>query len=276
MKSNVPGANWALLLIQMLVISLNASSGSLPSGKSNKYIDKTIPEAESFLTETDFQNSRNEQLLLTGRQKRQLDLLMVGEPNNREEENGDDSAMYSKDRFEGDIVTLVNPKINESEMAHPQLGVGTVMRNAVKQAYLKWPNGRIPYSISSQYTSFGRARIAAALQEYQEKTCIKFEPKTDADLDYVHVVPEEGCYSMVGKTGGKQPVSIGNGCIQKGIIIHELMHSVGFFHEQSRADRDSYISIVWSNVETGLEDQFDKYSLAIIDHLGTKYDYGSP
>jgi hypothetical protein len=49
----------------------------------------------------------------------------------------------------------VNPKINESEMEQPKLGVGTVMRNAVKQAYLKWPNGRIPYSISTQYTSFG-------------------------------------------------------------------------------------------------------------------------
>ncbi|KAI6220098.1 Metalloendopeptidase [Aphelenchoides fujianensis] len=74
---------------------------------------------------------------------------------------------------------------------------------------------------------------------------------------------------------GKQPVSIGNGCIQKGVILHELNHAVGFFHEQSRADRDEFIKVVWSNVESGLEDQFDKYSLATIDHLGTKYDYGS-
>lgn len=42
-----------------------------------------------------------------------------------------------------------------------------------------------------------------------------------------------------------------------------------------RADRDQYIKILWENVERGLEDQFDKYSLKIIDHLGTQYDYGS-
>jgi hypothetical protein len=48
---------------------------------------------------------------------------------------------------------------------------------------------------------FSRARIAAAIQEYQDKTCIRFVPKTDSDFDYVHIVPEEGCYSMVGKTG---------------------------------------------------------------------------
>lgn len=34
------------------------------------------------------------------------------------------------------------------------------------------------------------------------------------------------------------------------------MHSTGFFHEQSRADRDEYIKIVWSNVVDGLEGRY--------------------
>ncbi|KAK6760537.1 hypothetical protein RB195_021850 [Necator americanus] len=42
-----------------------------------------------------------------------------------------------------------------------------------------------------------------------------------------------------------------------------------------RADRDDHIIINWSNVESGLQDQFDKYSLQMIDHLNTVYDYGS-
>ncbi|KAH7724532.1 NAS-13 protein [Aphelenchoides avenae] len=185
--------------------------------------------------------------------------------------------MYNKNRFEGDIV---NPGLNSKtvrsftgEESHPS--IPGVMRNAVRNPYLKWPNGRIPYTISTQYTQSGRSRIAEAIDEYAQRTCIQFVPKTDSDQDYVHILPDDGCYSLVGRVGGKQPVSLGMGCIQKGIIIHELMHSTGFFHEQSRNDRDNYIKILWDNVESGLEDQFDKYSLSIIDNLGTQYDYGS-
>uniref|UniRef100_A0A0N4Z4X2 Metalloendopeptidase n=1 Tax=Parastrongyloides trichosuri TaxID=131310 RepID=A0A0N4Z4X2_PARTI len=189
----------------------------------------------------------------------------------------DDSAMYNSKRFEGDIVNNgLTPRTIKNFLGEQNSSKITgVMRNAVRQTYLKWSDGRIPYTISSQYSSFSRSKIAEAIEEYRKLTCIDFAPKSAADVDYIHIVPDDGCYSLVGRVGGKQPVSLGDGCIQKGIIIHELMHSVGFFHEQSRADRDSYINIKWENVETGLQDQFEKYDLKMIDHLDTKYDYGS-
>lgn len=35
------------------------------------------------------------------------------------------------------------------------------------------------------------------------------------------------------------------------MALHELMHVLGFFHEQSRLDRDKYVTVYWSNVDKG-------------------------
>ena len=59
------------------------------------------------------------------------------------------------------------------------------------------------------------------------------------------------CNSNVGRTGGSQVVSLDQGCVHVGLIIHELMHAAGFFHEQARTDRDDYVVVNWSNIQEG-------------------------
>lgn len=43
------------------------------------------------------------------------------------------------------------------------------------------------------------------------------------------------------------------GCTSLGTIQHELMHSLGFWHEQSREDRDDYVTVDMQNVRSGTE-----------------------
>ena len=50
---------------------------------------------------------------------------------------------------------------------------------------------------------------------------------------------------------GEQQLSIGQDCEYDGVIIHELMHALGFYHEQSRSDRDDFVTIMWENIEAG-------------------------
>lgn len=62
------------------------------------------------------------------------------------------------------------------------------------------------------------------------------------------------CYSPVGRqyrNRGMQELSIGEGCNNKGIIMHELMHALGFWHEQARSDRDDYLEVLWENIKKG-------------------------
>lgn len=53
----------------------------------------------------------------------------------------------------------------------------------------------------------------------------------------------------MGRDGGQQLVSLSAfGCLDRGIIQHELLHALGFYHEHTRSDRDQYVRINWENV----------------------------
>lgn len=79
------------------------------------------------------------------------------------------------------------------------------------------------------------------------------------------------CWSYVGRKGGEQKVSIGPGCEYMGTIIHEIGHAVGFWHEQSRQDRDHYIRIQKENIQTNAMDQFSKSMLYFLSSGPKKF-----
>lgn len=95
--------------------------------------------------------------------------------------------------------------------------------------------------------------IEAAIKEYHENTCIRFRPFKKTDNDYISIEGKmSGCWSLVGRHDRGQVVNLQNpGCVQHGVIVHELMHAVGFYHQQSAADRDEWVTINWENVKPG-------------------------
>ena len=103
----------------------------------------------------------------------------------------------------------------------------------------------------------------------------------------VYITKVKGiCGTDVGRGSyrGYQRLMLGDVCfgsgsegaaLGKGVIMHELMHILGFYHEMARPDRDSHVIIHWPNIQVGMEYNFDKYDSRSVNMLGLPYDYES-
>ncbi|CAD5225826.1 unnamed protein product [Bursaphelenchus xylophilus] len=141
----------------------------------------------------------------------------------------------------------------------------------------QWTVGQpISYYFHSNLSPSTRNLIRKGIKFWEENTCITFE-ENGSFHPRVRFFQGGGCYSQVGKAFGQaeQVVSIGRGCEQFGIITHEVGHTMGFFHSQSRYDRDSYVKIVYSNLSPTLASQFSKQTESTNNNYGVPYDYGS-
>ncbi|XP_077966090.1 uncharacterized protein LOC120336056 [Styela clava] len=142
-----------------------------------------------------------------------------------------------------------------------------------------WPGSSdgmvyIPYVLDGSLPSGHKEIIIEAMEQYRQKTCIRFRKQT-TERNYINILNKGGCWSYIGRVGGGQHLSLGTNCGHLGVIEHELMHALGFFHEQSRPDRDQYVRIKHENIQRGREKNFDKQDASKVRPLTTKYDLGS-
>ena len=140
----------------------------------------------------------------------------------------------------------------------------------------RWPNSTIPYTIdpAAGYTTAQVDTIEAAIAEINTKTNLNIILRT-TETAYVEIYNGGDCSSVVGSIGAKQQLSLEFGCVVRGIIIHEFLHAAGFWHEQSREDRDNHVVIHWENIPGGMGNgNFQIVSPNSNTDQGT-YDYGS-
>ncbi|XP_055919047.1 seminal metalloprotease 1-like [Eupeodes corollae] len=169
--------------------------------------------------------------------------------------------------FEGDI-----------DLTDEQL-LGLRSRNGLIARSKRWPNKLVVYKISPQFDPIHKSYIQKAIRTIEAATCVRFREATPTDTKYINITAEDtGCHSQVGylqkvQRMNLQKFPIDEGCFRMGSILHEFLHTLGFYHQQSASDRDDYITVVVENITPGMEDNFRQQTAT--ENFGIAYDYNS-
>jgi hypothetical protein len=129
-----------------------------------------------------------------------------------------------------------------------------------------WPNGIVPYAISSTVPAGARAQINKAINTYNSltsRTHVRFVTRTNEPgyIDFVYVPLARGCAdSALGMAGQdqRQEIRINKNLphcsYTQATLLHEIGHALGLDHEHQRPDRDLFIKINFQNYHSSSSD----------------------
>jgi len=181
------------------------------------------------------------------------------------------TEMENEGVYQGDMVLTPDQEqqAKEGKLSYTSIKSGLWPKSSDGKVWIPWQwDSHLSRSRKAQQA------IERSIQDYHKFTCIRFKRRS-GERAYIHFQTGGGCSSPVGKTGGQNTVTLADGCLAKSTVIHEIGHSIGLFHEQSRPDRDNHLKILWNNISSRMRFNFNKQSTSRVTSHGTEYDYRS-
>nr|XP_056712819.1 meprin A subunit alpha-like [Euleptes europaea] len=146
-------------------------------------------------------------------------------------------------------------------------------RSVSRNKELRWKLP-IPFILHNNLDLNAKGVILKAFEGFSLKSCVQFKPY-EGEKSFITFQKSKGCWSSLGNMKIGQNLSVGDRCDHKGIVTHEILHALGFYHEQARTDRDDYVKIWWDHINPDQKFNFEKYSYDLLNDLNTPYDYES-
>ncbi len=136
-------------------------------------------------------------------------------------------------------------------------GGGTVTEEGAYSVEL-WTDGVVPYSFDPNVDANDancdggscRQLMLDAMAEWESVANVEFRPWVGSDPNFIYIRSSTGNSSHVGMIGGLQFIDLFR-WNSPYTIRHELGHALGYWHEQSRTDRDAYVQINCENSSQG-------------------------
>ncbi|XP_045761306.1 zinc metalloproteinase nas-4-like [Maniola jurtina] len=178
-------------------------------------------------------------------------------------------------KYQGDIV-LDDDQIEALVADY----AGTTDRAAYVRPNTRWPGNVLIYEFGhNEFNTAEQNLILRAMGWIEHFSCVRFRRRQPHEHNFVLITGRQtGCYAHVGfsSTRGAHTCNLARrGCMNNMIIIHELLHNLGFFHMQSAYERYNYVRINWNNIMNGAAHNFYRLQRNEVNLLGLPYEYQS-
>ncbi|XP_003376582.1 putative zinc metalloproteinase nas-36 [Trichinella spiralis] len=185
-------------------------------------------------------------------------------------------VMLSKSDIEILSDELLHDKQHKKSRSSTRSGI-------IKDLNNRWPTV-IPYKFESNATvedeknsPVNESQVELGLKWWEEHTCLTFvrNDNPSEDTDYLTFIDDEGCWSYIGKQGGRQEVSLPGYCSPLYVVTHEVAHALGLHHTQNRPDRDRYVYLNHTNIKSSKAYNYRLTTFDAVDVEEIPYDYQS-